>query len=59
MPKSGKVNSKIGRDASSGQFADRASKWAAEHSVTREAARKKLQEMGIVDETGKLTKDYR
>ncbi|MFA5955761.1 hypothetical protein [Hyphomicrobium sp.] len=54
-PKTGRV----GRDASSGKFVEQASKWASANSVTRDAARAKLHELGIHDNRGKLGKDYK
>lgn len=50
---------KIGRDSVTGQFVDRAEKWAAANTTSRQAAGEKLKEMGIYDRNGKLAKDYR
>jgi hypothetical protein len=50
---------KVGRDASAGKFVERASSWVSANSVTREAARAKLHELGIHDNRGKLGKDYK
>jgi len=41
------------------EFAIAAKEYVAANTVSQSAARKKLQELGFVDNSGKLTKRYR
>jgi hypothetical protein len=50
---------KVARDAGTGKFVESANKWASANSTSREAARAKLQQLGIHDNSGKLAKDYK
>ncbi len=41
------------------EFAVAAEKYVAANTVSQSAARKKLEELGFIDSSGKLTKRYR
>jgi hypothetical protein len=41
------------------QFVEAASRYASANSASKEIARAKLQELGIIDASGKLTKTYK
>lgn len=47
------------REQQTGQFVEAAERYASANSASQEIARAKLQELGIIDASGKLTKTYK
>ena len=47
------------REGRTGQFVEAASRYAAANSASTELARAKLEELGIIDASGKLSKTYK
>lgn len=54
-PRSG---TRIIRDADTGVFVEAARTYSSSNSTSKEVAKGKLRELGIVDRHGKLTKNY-
>ena len=49
----------VGRDSRANQFVEAASRYASANSASTELARAKLEDIGIIDATGKLSKLYK